>query len=178
VIPRRSFRALTAAALALAAAAEGCHTRTGEAPSVRGSGIPAAGDTVVLTAAAPRVVLPVDLERVPTSAEVAEVHLARVENPTGRAFSVRVRLVWGADASAAEGGAGVMLGTLGAFPAQQGGRFVLGVADELRQARAGVRAVPGGRAYVVLEVVPIAENRPLSASLRVHVAPILWRQAR
>lgn len=174
MIWRHSFRALAVVALSLAAAA-GCRTRTGEASSVGNPDIPAAGDTVVLTAAAPRVVLPVDLERVPVAAEVAEVHLARVENPAGTAFSVRVRLVWGADASAAQASAGVVLGTLGAFPAQQGGRFVLGVGDELRQARAGVREARGGRAYVVLEVVPIAEGRPLSASLRVHVAPIVWR---
>lgn len=171
----RPFRILAAAVLACAAAA-GCHARSGEATPPGKTVVDA--DTVVLTAAAPRATLPLDLARVAPAAEVAEVDLARVENPAGVPFSVRVRLAWGADAAAAERSPGVVLGTLGAFPAQQGGRFVLDATDELRQARAAVRAAPGAGAYVVLELVAIAADRPLPASLRVHVAPVVFREAR
>lgn len=168
------LRPLAAAVVACAAAA--CHARTGEATPPGETVVQA--DTVVLTAAAPRATVPVDLARVAPAAEVAEVELARVENPAGVPFSVRLRLAWGADAAEAERAPGVVLGTLGAFPAEQGGRFVLGVADELRQARAALGAAPGTAAYMVLELVPIAPDRPLPASLRVHVAPVVFRGAR
>ncbi|HEU4881532.1 MAG TPA: hypothetical protein VFT45_04780 [Longimicrobium sp.] len=168
---RRPTRGLLAAA-ALAWAAVACHPRPGDAAPPWGPVV--LGDTVELSAFAPAAVLIVDVEQI-SGAAVAEVHLVRVENPAGDAFSLRVRLAWGADGSAAFRGEGVVLGTVGTYPVQAGGRFVLDVADEVRRARAAVRASSAETGLLVLELVPIAADRPLSDALRVRVAPVVWR---
>lgn len=159
------------APLLLLGALLACHPRAAEGPPREPAASATTGDTVVLTAAAPRAVVPLDLASIPAEAEVAEVRVARIENEAGTPFSVRLRLAWGGAAD------GVALGVFTVHPPRRPGRYLLGVREELRSARAALRGSPGARASLVLELVPLAPGGFAGEALRVHVAPAVWRRA-
>jgi hypothetical protein len=132
-------------------------------------------DTVVLSSAEPRQVVPVDLAAIPMSAAVVEVPVVRIENEALAPFTIRLRLVWG-DADTFGGGqGGVVLGAFSVYPPDRSGRYMLGVSDELRTSRAALAARPQSSAALVLELQPVAPAWPQGRALRVHIAPVVWR---
>lgn len=156
-------------AFAAAAFLAGCHPRAnGDAPP---GGVHAApAEPVVLTAAHPSARVPLDPGALPRRTSVAEVAVAWVENPRLQAFSVRVRLV-------SDRGIEEVLGTFGPHPADQPGRFLLGVERELARVLGAAQAAPGAPWHLVFELLPVADDRPLGPPLEVHVGPVLWREA-
>ena len=142
-----------------------CHPREAERPPAEAAAVAVTRDTVLLTGAAPRAVIPLPPGRIPVDATALEVPIARIENEARVPFSFRARLAWGSAA-----GDTVDLGTFSVYPPDRAGRYLVGVRGEMRpNVRDAARAL-------VLELEPITPGALQGRVLRVHVAPPAWRR--